>query len=748
GDARRGGGVLAASNPAQGFDARFGPSGVELRAEDWALGLRTSSLSCGDAREPAARATPRAQDNRVEYRRRFRAGDVTEWYVNGPLGLEQGYTVERDERCPGELRVALALDPAWSVALEGRRAAALTHPGGARLRYSDLHVTDADGRVLPARIEASAAHELALVVDDDDARYPVTIDPLMATEEAQLLASDGALGDNFGYSVAIFDDVAAVGAPFDDENGLSTGAVYMFRVMNGAWVEEAKLLASDAQGGDNFGWSVDLDGPALVVSANQEDTNGNNAGAAYVFRYDGNAWLEEDKLLAFDGVASDEFGSAVAIRGDDVIVGARGDDDGGSSSGAAYVFTNNGNQWSQQAKLVAGDPAAGDRFGWSVDIEGDVAVVGAYLDDDMGDGSGSAYVFTRAGDVWSEASKLIADDGVTGDNLGRAVSLSQGLAAVGAPFHDEKGNESGAAYVYSEQLDWAQEAKLVAGDGFAGDNFGYALAIDNLTIAVGARGDDDLGSGSGSAYLFQRVADEWIEADKVTPNEVLAGDQFGFSIDLSGARLIGGGPTADDPATNAGVAYVFGVSLGLGDGCGGDNECASGFCVDGVCCPNACGGGVDDCQACSVQAGAAQDGVCGPAAADTECRPAAGACDVAELCDGQSLECPADDLLAPDSECRPAAGDCDVPELCDGVSPECPEDLLVAADSECRPAAGECDAAELCDGGGVDCPEDLPAEDGTECADGVCMDGACELVPETTGTTDATDSDATDSDAT
>ncbi len=746
----RGVGALLASNQAQGFDARFDASGVELRGDAWTLNLETRSLGCASAPErDASTSRPRARANRVEYRRAFATSAVTEWYLNGPLGLEQGFTVERARACEGGLVLGLAVDPGWTttIAAHGRAATLDDAASGARVHYSDLHVTDARGRALPAQLRR-AGSTLEITVDDAGAQYPVTIDPLVATQEAQLLASDPQLGDNFGYSVAISGDIAIIGAPFDDDIGLNSGAAYVFREMNGSWIEEAKLIASDAQAGDEFGWAVDIDEPAIAISAHEEDASGSNAGAAYVFRYDGNSWVEEDKLLAGDGFTGDEFGSDIAIAGDDIIVGARGEDTLGSSSGAAYVFTYDGDSWAQQAKLLASDGEAADRFGWSVDIDGDLAVVGAYLEDELGDNAGAAYAYSRAGDVWSEAAKLLAEDGSLGDNFGRAVSISQGVVAVGAPFEDEVGNEAGAAYVFSDQNNWIQDAKLIAGDGVSNDNFGYALAIDTLTVVVGARGDDDLGNSSGSAYLFAFADDVWSEVDKVVANELLAGDQFGFDVDISGARLIGGAPVADDPEFNAGAAYIFGIKFGQGDACVEDDDCDSGLCVDGVCCNSECGGGaLEDCQACSVAAGASQDGQCEAIAADTECRASAGECDVAEVCDGQSLECPEDGFAAPDTECRPSAGDCDVEELCDGLSAECPEDQLAGDDVECRPAADECDAAELCDGVAAECPDDGPAEDGTPCEEeGMCQDGVCELAPETTGTTGGTETDGTTDD--
>ena len=158
----------------------------------------------------------------------------------------------------------------------------------------------------------------------------------------------------------------------------------------GGAIEQAKLMASDAQASDYFGYSVAVAGDTVVVGARDEDSEGLNAGAAYVFVRNGTTWNEQDKLVASDAEANDYFGGSVAISGDTVVVGAPYGISGGSSVGAAYVFVRNGTSWSQQGKLVAGDAQVDGRFGCSVAVSGDTVVVGA-----SGEGSyaGAAYVF-------------------------------------------------------------------------------------------------------------------------------------------------------------------------------------------------------------------------------------------------------------------------------------------------------------------------------------------------------------------
>jgi hypothetical protein len=264
-------------------------------------------------------------------------------------------------------------------------------------------------------------------------------------EETKLTASDGAEGDSFGWSVSISGDYAVVGAGGDANY---SGSAYVFRRDGTAWVDETKLTASDGAAYDNFGRSVSISGHYAVVGASGDDDNGLSSGSAYVFRRDGTAWVEETKLTARDGTPGHGFGESVSISGDDAFVGASGDDDNGLGSGSAYVFRRDGTAWVEKAKLIASDGAAYDYFGGSVSISGDYAVVAAVANDDNGEWSGSAYVFRRDGPAWVEEAKLTASDGAAYDYFGRSVSISGDDAVVGAFLDDDNGEGSGSAYVY------------------------------------------------------------------------------------------------------------------------------------------------------------------------------------------------------------------------------------------------------------------------------------------------------------
>ena len=330
------------------------------------------------------------------------------------------------------------------------------------------------------------------------------------TEVAKATASDAAPNDWLGRSVSISGDVALVGAPRDDDAcsgdpNCNSGSAYVYRFSGTAWVEETKLTASDAAATDDFGGSVSIFGDTAVVGARKDD-DPNNSGSAYVYRFNGTAWVEEAKLTASDATLADNFGSSVSISGDVVLVGAASDSDSGTQSGSAYVFRYDGAAWVEEAKLTASDAAAFDQFGTDVSINGDTALIGAFQDSDAGFSSGSAYVFRYDGTTWIEEAKLTASDTAPEDSFGESVSVSGDTALIGTRERDVFNTWVGSAYVFRyDGAAWVEEAKLTASDAATGDQFGFVVSISGGTILVGAFLDDDWGSASGSAYIFKRA---------------------------------------------------------------------------------------------------------------------------------------------------------------------------------------------------------------------------------------------------
>ena len=339
------------------------------------------------------------------------------------------------------------------------------------------------------------------------------------------IAPDGTqVAARFGHSVAVDAGLAVVGAPLEDDGGIADrGAAYIFRLTaEQTWELEARLLAPDGAVDDRFGSAVAISGDDVLVGAPFRDDAGiADQGAAYLFRRTDpaiGAWEAITILTAADGAVGDQFGSAVAISGDDALVGAPFRDDSGIADlGAAYLFRRTApatDAWAAITTLTAGDGTAGDRFGSAVALADDDALVGAPFRDDAGIADrGAAYLFRRtdpAADTWEATAILTIAGGAENDRFGSSVAISGDDALVGAPFRDGPGiADQGAAYLFGRTDraadTWEAAMTLTAADGTAFDHFGSAVAIDGDDALVGAPFADTLGfADSGAAYPFLR----------------------------------------------------------------------------------------------------------------------------------------------------------------------------------------------------------------------------------------------------
>jgi hypothetical protein len=381
------------------------------------------------------------------------------------------------------------------------------------------------------------------------------------TEIQELVASDAAAFDYFGRSLAVEGSTMIIGAPGEDDSGTyQSGAAYVFTRSGGVWTEETKLLASDKAPMDWFGWSVAVDGNTAIIGAYREDDSGkSNNGAAYVFVRSDGVWVEQAKLLASDRGDGDRFGWSVAVDGDTAVIGAYQDDSGTFNNGAAYVFTRSGGLWTEQTKLLASDKAKRDAFGWSVAIDGDTVMVSAVEEDD-GDtiDNGAVYVFTRAGGVWTEQAKLTASDKASGDLFGDSVAIDDGTAIVGANKEDTGDTENnGAAYIFVRADGaWTEQAKLVASDTAPWDFFGWSVAVDSDTAVIGAY----LVDYGGAAYVFARSGGNWTEQAKLKASDKQTA-QFGYSVAVNGDMAFVGASYYNDGdrPKGSGSAYTFKV---------------------------------------------------------------------------------------------------------------------------------------------------------------------------------------------
>jgi hypothetical protein len=337
--------------------------------------------------------------------------------------------------------------------------------------------------------------------------------------EDKLVADDGGAFDLGGSSVAISGDVVVIGVSEDDSIDETDpdvpiitpnlGSAYVYRFDGDVWTQEQKLEASDMAATDFFATSVSISGSVIASGAPFNDDTAVSTGSVYMFRYDGATWIEEAKLNADDATASDQFGTAVALDGEVLAVGAPIDSANGFLTGSTYVFRYDGADWNQEQKLVTDDAAAFDIFGTSLDISGDVIVVSALLQDEAGQQAGAVYVYRYNEDSiplpWVFEKKLLASDASAFDYFGSSVTVDGDTIVVGAILDDDGGSRSGAAYVFrydAVSKTWAQDEKLTARDGDTGDNFGSAVSIQGETVVIGAAQDQDQAPGAGSAYVF------------------------------------------------------------------------------------------------------------------------------------------------------------------------------------------------------------------------------------------------------
>ena len=545
------------SNPAHDLDIDFTPDGFQVMSGGMSWGMAMTGIGTRSSVKPVQEAVLKNEDGRMVYAR----GDVVEWYVNTPWGMEQGFTIRKapGERSREGLVVELTLSGELLPSLDADTLLLVDAHGNRIARYTGLQVFDADSRSLPAHLTL-AGNTLRILVDDSQARYPVTIDPWI--QRAKLTPSDGAYDDQFGRAVAISADTIVVGAA--GTNPYFFGAAYVFARPANGWAnmtQTAKLTASDKTFSDLLGISVAINGDTIVVGAYSH--------SAYVFARPANGWAnmtQTAKLTASDdGTEQEFFGSSVAISGDTIVVGAPGDDDKGYGTGSVYVFIKPGEGWTdmtQTAKLTAGDGGAQDYFGNSVAISVNTIVVGAW---GKNYNAGSAYVFARPdnGSAFTQTAKLTASDRTWGDSFGDGVAISGDTVVVGASYDNDNGIASGSAYVFSKPeggwTNMTQTAKLTASDGTEGDRFGYSVAISGDTIVVGAAYDDGKGYDSGSAYLFARPGSGWAnmtQSTKLTASDESGYDAFGVSVAISGDTVVAGAYNYDI-YHSYGSAYVF-----------------------------------------------------------------------------------------------------------------------------------------------------------------------------------------------
>jgi hypothetical protein len=576
-----------ARNSRQGLTASFDSNGATISVGGGVhASIALQAVGSGASLHGVGLARPIARGNRVEYRR---AG-ATEWFANGPAGVEQGFTVSRApagvER--GKLTFALNISGTLEARPGSDGSLTLVGTGGrAVLRYGDLSVTDARGRMLPSRLTVQQGH-VSITVDARGARYPLTVDPLLSSL-AELYASDGAKEDQLGSAIAASDGTVVVGEPLDMVAGhVRAGAAYVFTEGAGGWAtatQTAKLVASNAANEEGFGGAVAISGATIVVGApGRESGSGADAGGAYVYSEPAGGWgakaeqTQAAELINSEDVALYEFGISVAITGETIVVGApfyRNYAEGNlapPADGGAFVFQEPAGGWadeknaeeSQTATLVPqeteADVEADGHFGQSVAIGVNGAeqavVVGAPVEPVGSEADkyqhGTVLIFTKPAGGWAglrhPQARLTASDGTEFANLGESVSISGHVIAAGAPRAEVGSVKQGATYVFTapaggwdSEPEQTQVAKLTTLGGVEGDQFGESVAIEGSTVVTGGA--------LKNVSLFAMPSSGW--AGELNPSDEFAGKIY--AVGLSGGDALMGAGEAEPPAGTGAV---------------------------------------------------------------------------------------------------------------------------------------------------------------------------------------------------
>lgn len=320
---------------------------------------------------------------------------------------------------------------------------------------------------------------------------------------ATLTAGDATPKARFGYSMATDGSHIIVGADTDDENGSDAGAAYVFAREDDSWAQTQKLTPDDAASGDRFGDVVALDEGRALIGARRSDSRGPAAGAAYVFDLDGDSWVQTQKLTADDADPNDRFGRTVALDASRALIGARIDDGAAPDAGAAYVFELVDGRWRQTQKLTAADANESDRFGDVVALGGDQALVGAGRDDEIAEDGGAVYSFKFDEGEWQQRQKLTPDDAEPGTRFGSSLALQRNVALVGAEHDSKHGKSAGAVFVFQKSENrWRQARKLAPPDPDPKDRFGSSVDLSGNLGFAGAMKDDAAVDNGGAAYVF------------------------------------------------------------------------------------------------------------------------------------------------------------------------------------------------------------------------------------------------------
>lgn len=378
----------------------------------------------------------------------------------------------------------------------------------------------------------------------------------------KIFVNDGRSNDQFGISVSLLGDRALIGAlnALNPSNNSSTGLAFIYDYVGNDWSQSAVLVGDDSTVSDGFGHSVHLGIDQAIIGAvdYSENNNGVKTGAAYLFTLDSGlgTWSQSKQFLASDGVHTDDFGHSVSLSGNRVAIGAQLTDETASGSGSVYVYElDTGTGLWLETKIVEPVPISSNQFGSAVSIQNNRLIVGARqaIVDNARKGSVTIYEYNVATSVWDFSEQIVAADGKFSDSFGDAVGLSSNRIIVGTPQSDDNGVSSGSAYVFELNGSWQQSQKFL-GLGATDSNFGYAISLDGNRALIGAPLDNnENGFTAGAAYIFDYINGQWSVPHKIISSDLFL--NFGMSVSLSGNTAIIGANRIDFSST--GQAYIF-----------------------------------------------------------------------------------------------------------------------------------------------------------------------------------------------
>lgn len=444
---------------------------------------------------------------------------------------------------------------------------------------------------------------LAWPAPDEDTKEAATLGQYTAAiaaqnENAILFPLDQKPGMRFGQAIALDGSTLLIGANGDKQNGVDSGATYLFDHSGAGWVEKAKLVPANLGPGDSFGSSVAISGDALLVGAYMAHEATGTAGSAYFFQRANGQWLEHSEVHASDPEGFALFGNSVAMYGGTAVIGAM---QAYQKHGAAYIFSREaGGAWTEQAKLLAGDGTTGAAFGLSVAIDKNRIIVGAgSAPCAQGNYCGAAYIFEYDGMQWTEGAKLTPSDSHAWDFFGRSVAIRDGTALVSTYAKHNDDGTTGAVYVFERQGNvWTETAKIAPPGRKPGDGFGMSVGLQDTRIVAGACMHEINGVPTGQASIFERSGGQWIEYMSLDPSSGQSNEAFGCIVATSPDIIAIGAGKRDTPSEDSGAVYVFAAPPGVADGfpCTAGGECASGVCcsngdMGGTCCTNTTSGG-------------------------------------------------------------------------------------------------------------------------------------------------------------